>query len=35
MSGLLLKGINKIYPGGNQAVFNFCLEAAVSPRRCV
>ena len=26
MSGLLLKGINKIYPGGNQAVFNFCLE---------
>ena len=22
MSGLLLKGINKIYPGGNQAVFN-------------
>ncbi len=26
MSGLLLKGINKVYPGGNQAVFNFCLE---------
>ena len=26
MSGLLLKGINKIYPGGNQAVFNFCLD---------
>ena len=26
MSGLLLKGINKIYPGGNQAVFDFCLE---------
>ncbi len=26
MSGLLLKGINKIYPGGNQAVFNFSLE---------
>ena len=26
MSGLLLKNINKIYPGGNQAVFNFCLD---------
>ncbi len=26
MSGLLLKGINKVYPGGNQAVFNFCLD---------
>ncbi len=26
MSGLLLKGINKVYPGGNQAVFDFCLE---------
>ena len=26
MSGLLLKGINKIYPGGNQAVFDFCLD---------
>ena len=26
MSGLLLKGINKIYPGGNQAVFNFTLD---------
>ena len=26
MSGLLLKGINKIYPGGNQAVFNFALD---------
>lgn len=26
MSGLLLKHINKIYPGGNQAVFDFCLE---------
>ena len=26
MAGLLLKGINKVYPGGNQAVFNFCLE---------
>lgn len=26
MSGLLLKDINKVYPGGNQAVFNFCLD---------
>jgi len=26
MSGLLLKHINKIYPGGNQAVFDFCLD---------
>ena len=26
MSGLLLKGINKVYPGGNQAVFDFCLD---------
>ncbi len=26
MSGLLLKGINKVYHGGNQAVFNFCLD---------
>ena len=26
MSGLLLKNINKVYPGGNQAVFDFCLE---------
>ena len=26
MSGLLLKNINKVYPGGNQAVFNFCLD---------
>ncbi len=26
MSGLSLRGINKVYPGGNQAVFNFCLE---------
>ncbi len=26
MSGLLLKDINKIYPGGNQAVFHFSLE---------
>ncbi len=26
MSGLLLKNIDKIYPGGNQAVFNFCLD---------
>ncbi len=26
MAGLILNGINKIYPGGNQAVFNFCLE---------
>ena len=26
MSGLLLKGINKVYPSGVQAVFNFCLD---------
>ena len=26
MSGLLLKNINKIYPGGTQAVFDFCLD---------
>ena len=26
MSGLLLKGINKVYPNGVQAVFNFCLD---------
>ena len=26
MSGLVLKHINKVYPGGNQAVFDFCLE---------
>lgn len=26
MSGLLLKHINKVYPGGNQAVFDFCLD---------
>ncbi len=26
MAGLLLKDINKVYPGGNQAVFNFSLE---------
>ena len=26
MSGLSLKGINKVYPSGVQAVFNFCLE---------
>ncbi len=26
MSGLLLKEINKVYPGGNQAVFNFTLD---------
>ncbi len=26
MSGLLLKNINKVYPGGNQAVFDFCLD---------
>ena len=26
MSGLLLKGINKVYPSGVQAVFDFCLD---------
>ncbi|MBE5744788.1 MAG: sn-glycerol-3-phosphate ABC transporter ATP-binding protein UgpC [Clostridiales bacterium] len=26
MSGLLLKGINKVYPSGVQAVFEFCLD---------
>jgi len=26
MAGLLLKGINKVYPSGVQAVFNFCLD---------
>ena len=26
MSGLLLKGINKMYPSGVQAVFDFCLD---------
>ncbi len=26
MSGILLKGINKVYPSGVQAVFNFCLD---------
>ena len=26
MSGLLLKGINKVYPSGVQAVFNYCLD---------
>ena len=26
MSGLLLNGINKVYPSGVQAVFNFCLD---------
>ena len=26
MAGLLLKHINKVYPGGNQAVFDFCLD---------
>ncbi len=26
MSGLSLKGINKVYPSGVQAVFNFCLD---------
>ncbi len=26
MAGLKLIGINKVYPGGNQAVFNFCLD---------
>jgi len=26
MSGLMLKGINKVYPSGVQAVFNFCLD---------
>ncbi|MBQ9729616.1 MAG: sn-glycerol-3-phosphate ABC transporter ATP-binding protein UgpC [Clostridia bacterium] len=26
MAGLLLKGIDKIYPSGVQAVFNFCLD---------
>ncbi len=26
MAGLLLKGINKVYPSGVQAVFDFCLD---------